>query len=129
MEAFVQHFLSFWNYRHLENFHFFHYADMKHDIRFIIQQLAGILDIELPISRRDEVCEAVSFTEMKKKASTFAPASGKPIFKSDEAFFSSGKNDQWRGVLERDDLERYTNRISDLLSPDAVDWLENGNNL
>jgi hypothetical protein len=129
LEAFVQHFLSFWNYRHLENFHFFHYGDMKRDILSTVQHLANILDIALSNSRRDEICESVSFAEMKKKASTFAPASGKPIFKSDEAFFSSGKNDQWQGILESDDVERYTNRISDLLPPDAIDWLENGNNL
>ena len=127
LEAFVQHFLSFWNYRHLENFHLFHYSDMKRDIRSTVQHLAVILDIDLSNSRIDEICESVSFTEMKKKASTFAPASGKPIFKSDEGFFSSGKNNQWLGILENDDLERYTHRINDLLTPDAVDWLENGN--
>lgn len=129
LEAFVQHFSSFWNHRHLENFHLFHYGDMKRDILSTVQHLADILDIDLSNNCGDEICESVSFAEMKKKASAFAPASGKPIFKSDEAFFSSGKNDQWRGILERDDLEHYTNRISDLLPPDAVDWLENGNNL
>jgi aryl sulfotransferase len=129
LEAFIQHFKSFWNYRHLENFHFFHYGVMKRDIRSGVQRIAGILNINLSDNRKNEICESVSFSEMKKKASSFAPASGKPIFKSDEAFFSSGKNDQWRGVLESDELECYVNRISELLPTDAIDWLENGYDL
>ena len=126
LEALVQHFLSFRDFRQLPNFHFFHFSDMKRDLGAAVRQIAEILNIDISKNRISEICSAVSFTEMKKNASTFAPASGKSIFKSDEAFFSSGKNEQWRGVLKTEDIERYTTRINELLPPDAVSWLEHG---
>ena len=129
LEAFAQHFLSFWIYRHLDNFHLFHYGDMNRDIGSTIQYLADLLDIGLTESRKDEICEAVSFTKMKSRASAFVPGGGQSVFKVEEAFFSSGQNDQWRGVLESDDLDLYNDRISGLLPPDAVEWLEHGNPL
>lgn len=127
LEAFAQHFLSFWTFRQLPNFHLLHFSDMKRDLGTAVQQIAEILNIDISEDRIGEICNAVSFTEMKKNASAFAPASGKSLFKSDEAFFSSGKNEQWRGVLKTEDIQRYMTRINELLPADAVLWLEGGN--
>ena len=99
---------------------------MKRDLGAAVRQIAEILNIDISKNRISEICNAVNFTEMKRNASTFAPASGKSIFKSDEAFFSSGKNEQWRGVLKTEEIEHYTTRINELLPPDAVSWLEDG---
>lgn len=129
LEAFVQHFLSFWTYRHLGNLHFFHYSDMKNNLSLAVRRISSILKIEASTERIDEICEAVGFDQMKKKASAFAPASGKPLFKSDEAFFSSGKNEQWLGVLGDAEIANYTNRINELLPQPAVKWLEGGGDL
>ena len=125
LEAFAQHFLSFWNYRHLGNFHFFHYSDMKKELQETVERISKILKLEVSKERVDEICDAVGFDQMKKNASAFAPASGKPLFKSDEGFFSSGKNEQWRGVLGADEIANYTSRINGLLPRLAVEWLEN----
>jgi aryl sulfotransferase len=127
LEAFIYHFLSYRKYTHLENFHFFHFADMKRSIHSTVQRIAQILNIETSQGRVIEICEAVSFAEIKKKASSYAPASGRPIFKSDNAFFSSGTNSQWQGKLTSAELEHYSNRINELLTSDAVNWIENGN--
>lgn len=127
LEAFTQHFQSFWNYRHLENFHFFHYNDMKKDIHSAVRRIANILNIDVPEETVGEICKAVDFAEMRKNAGAFVPASGKPLLKSDEAFFSSGKNRQWHGILSNDEVATYTDRINGLLPSTAVKWLENGN--
>ena len=47
LEAFIQHFLSYWDYRHLKNFHFFHYADMKRDLHASVCRIADILKIDI----------------------------------------------------------------------------------
>jgi hypothetical protein len=99
---------------------------MKKELRAVVRRISDILSIDVSDERVDEICEAVGFDEMKKNASAFAPGSGKPLFKSDEAFFSSGKNAQWRGILGADELANYTDRISALLPPAAIKWLENG---
>jgi hypothetical protein len=126
LEAFTQHFESYWKYRHLENFHFFHFADMKRDLPASVRRISDILEIRVSEERLDEICDAASFAEMKRKASSYAPASGKSFFKSDEAFFSSGRNAQWRDVLGAREIGRYNVRINELLSPDDVEWVENG---
>ena len=46
LEAFIQHFLSFWNYRHLDNFHFLHYNELKRDLNGAVNRIANILGIE-----------------------------------------------------------------------------------
>ena len=107
LAALVQHFLSFWAYRHLPNIHFFHFSQMKQDLGAVVRQIAGVLNIEISENRTNEVCKAVSFKAMKKNASSFTPAAGKSHFKSDEAFFRSGSNEQWRGVLDREAIEGY----------------------
>ncbi|RLT33503.1 MAG: hypothetical protein DWI57_17605 [Chloroflexi bacterium] len=124
LEAFVHHFQSFWQFRHLPNFHFFHYSDMKKDLSAAIQRIADILQIQISTKRLEELCQATSFDEMKKNASSFVR---KSAFKNEESFFSSGKNKQWEDVLTHEDIQDYNRRINQLLSPAEVAWLENGN--
>lgn len=127
LEAFVHHYRSFWNHRHLDNLHFLHFADMKKNLPGTIRRIADILSIAVSEVGVADICNAVSFVEMKKKASSFAPGSGKPLFKSDQAFFSSGKNEQWRDALNTPDLDYYATRMRELLAPDQIQWLERGN--
>lgn len=130
LEAFTHHFQSYWQHRHLDNFHFLHYADMKKNPRANIRRIADILRIEVSDERLQHVCKATSFTEMKKNASFFAPAfataSDKSLFRHDELFFHSGKNEQWRDVLLADDIEQYHLRIRELLAASELEWVEYG---
>ena len=121
--ALTHHFSSYWAFRHLPNLHFFHFSDMKRDLPYVVARMADILNIEVTAARIDEVCHAVSFGEMKKNASAFAPASGKSLFKSDENFFNSGSNNQWHGVLSDADIACYEQRLHALLEPDEAAWL------
>jgi aryl sulfotransferase len=126
LHDFIEHYKSFKKFEHLENFHFLHYADMKRDLKASMQGIAQNFDIRISDNSLSTLCHAASFTEMKKNASAYAPASGKSVLKSDEFFFRSGQNAQWRDALHATDLEIYDNKIRQLLPPGDVAWLENG---
>ncbi|MGK7943577.1 MAG: sulfotransferase domain-containing protein [Microcystaceae cyanobacterium] len=127
LSALIQHFLSYWEYKHLKNFHFFHYADMKHNISGNVGRIATILNMNnISDKTLEKIGQSVSFSEMRKKASLYRSASSNSLFKSATSFFNSGKNQQWQDVLTTDDLEHYNWRMRELLSPNQIKWLENG---
>ena len=74
----------------------------------------------------EALCQNLSFSSMKKNAGVLAPAAGKPYFKSDSSFFSSGQNRQWQEVLGPDDIGCYQTRSRSLLPESDLHWLENG---
>lgn len=124
LEAFIQHFCSFRNYQHLENFHFFHYSDVKTKLDAVVCRIAEKFGMKLAqneVARNDK---AVSFDGKKKNASAFSPGTGKQPFKSDEVFFSSGKNNQWQGILNETELDNYTRRLKERLPSNEIQWLE-----
>ena len=43
-----------------------------------------------------------------------------------ESFLFKGTNGRWRGVLSEGELQRYQDRVEDLLVPEAAYWLEHG---
>lgn len=44
-----------------------------------------------------------------------------------ESFLFKGTNGRWREVLTEDELlQRYRDRVEELLSPEAAHWLEHG---
>ena len=126
LQTFTQHYESFRQYQHLKNFHFFHYVDMKRDLEATMRRIAHILDIRVSDKNLARLCHAASFAEMKKSASSYAPTSGKSIFKSDTSFFSSGQNSQWRDALDSTALEVYNSKIRALLPPADIAWIEDG---
>ena len=126
LQTFTKHYESFRKYQHLQNFHFLHYADMKRNLEASMRRIANILNIRISDKNLARLCHAASFTEMKKKASSYTPTSGKSIFKNDSSFFSSGQNSQWHDALDSKALEAYNNRIRALLPPADIEWIENG---
>ena len=126
LAAFVHHYASFRRFRERANFHFFHYADHKRDLRGSFTRIAGILGIELPSATLDELSTAASFDNMKAKSATYAPGVGLGIWKDDTAFFNKGQNAQWRDVLGSSELDHYAHRIGQLLPAEDIAWLENG---
>lgn len=129
LEAYVYHYYSFHAYRHLAQFSFYHFSDMKRDLGAVVQRIAGTLGIAVTDQRVTEICQLVSFSSMKNKASTFSPGAGKSVLKSDGDFFRSGSNNQGAEILSPPDLQRYESKMAQLLSPAEIGWLENGGDL
>ena len=54
----MHHTQTWWNYRHLDNIQFFHYADMLADPKGEIKRIANFLDIEVSDEILDDNCSA-----------------------------------------------------------------------
>ena len=54
----LHHAQTWWNYRHLENIRFFHYADMLADPKGEIKRIADFLDIEISDEAFNGYCSA-----------------------------------------------------------------------
>ena len=125
--ALIHFFKTYWPYRDLENVHLFHYSDMKRDLKSAIVSMAAVLGVRVNDQQLNEFTEAASFDHMKRNAEQFAPTSVPDFWKTETQFFASGKNQQWKDKLSADDLAAFDARIAELLPPDQVEWLLNGN--
>ena len=63
---------------------------------------------------------------MQKNAKNHSDPRRAKVFKDPSAFFASGTSEKWKGQLNTEDLDRYRDRISNLLAPEDVRWIENG---
>ncbi len=104
-----------------------HYSDMIRDGRRTVQALAKAATIDADESVIDKVTAATAFGAMKSRASDYAPVGGTGFWKSDANFFDSASSKKWEGVLSRDDLALYRERLQAMVpDPKARAWLEDG---
>jgi aryl sulfotransferase len=126
LDSFVHFFKTYWTYRHLENVHVFHYADMKRDLKSAIAAMAAALGVPVNDQQLTAFTAAASFSTMKRNAGQFAPELGRGFWKEDSQFFAHGTNQQWKDQLSPDELVAFDARIAELLPPDQVAWILNG---
>lgn len=123
------HTASYWSYRHLPNFHFFHYNDMLGNHAGVVAQMAEAAQFEITPEDLERIVAHTTFDHVKSKAKEM-DAKGDPrgvVFKDGaEGFFFKGTNGRWKDVLTDEDLELYQQSKKRVLAPDCVDWLENG---
>lgn len=118
------HFLqTYWDYKDVPNIHFFHYFDMKQDMRSHIEKLANILKISLSDEQLDAMAKAATFENMQVNGDQYAPGSGSGIWKKDAAFFATGKNSQWRDRLTPEQTKMFDDRIKTLITDEQQAWL------
>jgi aryl sulfotransferase len=127
LDLIVHFFSTYWQFRNLNNVHMFHYSDMKRDLKGSIAAMADALDVQLDDKVLEEMATAAGFTNMKKNAEQFAPASGTGMWKKESGFFATGKNAQWKELLTESDLSAFDKRLNKLLPSDQANWLLNGN--
>ncbi|WP_299614385.1 sulfotransferase domain-containing protein [uncultured Tateyamaria sp.] len=108
------------------NVSLFHYADMKRDLTGVFTVLSDQLGTPHSQDVMARLVEAATFDHMKQNAERFAPSGGKGFFKSDTAFFQSGTNGQWQGVLSDAEVAAYDAMMDAHLTPEDRAWLENG---
>jgi aryl sulfotransferase len=122
----VHHYQSYKRFEDLANFHFSHYANLKQDLRGSIAAMAAALGLSPSHKLLDEVTAAVGFDAMKANARKFAPNAGRGVWKDDSQFFNKGQSQQWRTVLNDEDLAIYDSRLAELLPKADIAWLQNG---
>ena len=126
LEAAVAHYDSYWNYRHLPNIHFFHYADLKRDLRGEMGKVARALDIEIDDDLLSRLAEAASFENMKTKPEQFIPGTKLDAWHDPSRFLHKGTSGQWKGILSPETLDAFETKLGKLLPPDRAKWLKQG---
>lgn len=126
----LHHTQSYWDYRHLPNLHFLHYADMLADLPGTVRRIAGWIGHGVSDDDVARVAEEVNFANMKKKAiredESVSEDEPQVFAGGNAAFINKGTNGRWRDVLTESDLALYAAARSRVLSPDCADWLERG---
>ncbi|MBQ73556.1 MAG: sulfotransferase [Gammaproteobacteria bacterium] len=129
MWANMQHTQSYWEYRHLPNFLFLHYADMRADLPAAVKRIADFIEHDLSEDEISAIVSATDFENVRKKAVAKAKQlEGQPQFFNggDATFFFKGNNGRWKDVLDEEDLCMYEETKSKVLSEDCAAWLEQG---
>jgi aryl sulfotransferase len=99
-----------------------HYDDLRGDLAGEMRRLAGLLAIDVPEDRWEELVSAASFASMRARADVLAP--GPPgVLKSREAFFRQGTSGAGSALLSEAQRARYRARAAELAPPDLLGWL------
>ena len=123
----LHHVQSWWDYRHLPNILFVHYADLLADFEGEARRVAGFLEIEVPEATWPLIIRNCSLAEMR--ASRVRDEKLRPItfFRGGaETFFYKGTNGRWREVLSEEEVALYEQAAKRELTPDCRQWLESG---
>ncbi len=121
-----RHAQTFWEFRHLPNFHFLHYADLKSDLEAQMRRLARELNIEVTEDKWPAIVKAATFDDMKSNADMTAPDADQGLWIKNSQFFNRGCNEQWRGILSDANLRMYEEKTKERYAPDLLSWLESG---
>ena len=126
----LHHTRTYWEFRHLPNFCFVHYADMLADLEGTVRRIAGFIGHEVDDEMVARVVRESTFANVKKKAveaDANANEEDPRIFRGGQsAFIFKGTNGRWEGVLDDEDLALYEDVKARVLDPDCARWLEGG---
>ncbi len=120
------HAQTWWDFRHLPNILFVHFADLLAKPAEEIQRVARYLDIPVSPDSLERIVEAVSFKSMKENADAVVGRASMLFRGGAKRFVNKGTNGRWRDVLTEDDLRAYRAMVRSALSPDCAKWLEEG---
>lgn len=120
------HLQSWWDYKHLDNIHFVHFADLLSDPETQIRKVAAFFDIEIDEALLPGILDRISFGTMKKNFMKIMPESSEIWKGGGDRFMNKGTNGRWRGVLTDEELKLYDAAVTKALNPDAAHWLEHG---
>jgi hypothetical protein len=120
----LRHIAPWWELRSEPNVLFVHYNDLKADLDRAMRGVADFLGIDIAPALWPEVVDRCTFSRMRAEAdkvSEFKAYEG-----GAQSFLFKGTNGRWQGVLTAEELQRYQQRVDELLSPEAAHWLEYG---
>jgi aryl sulfotransferase len=117
------HAQTWWDFRHLDNILFVHFADLLADLDGQMRRISAFLDIPVNEDIWPDLVRSVTFDEMKKNAGRRAPGADKGLWKDATNFFHKGTNRRWEGVLRPDQIERFEELIYELMDADLARWL------
>ena len=121
----LHHAQSWWDYRHLPNILFVHYADLLADFQGEAQRIANFLEIQVPEEAWPAINRNCTLSEMRAAAAPYEIL--RQMLKGGaETFFHKGTNNRWKEVLNTDELALYDFAAKRALTRECRRWLENG---
>lgn len=122
----LHHCKTWWEFRHLPNIEFFHYADMLDDLEREMRRVAGYIGVEVPDDSWPAVVDACRFETVKKNPEKVTGDMSIGFKGGAATFINKGTNGRWKNVLTEVELKMYHDAMARTLDPDCADWLENG---
>jgi aryl sulfotransferase len=122
----LRHGQSWWEYRHLPNILFVHFADLLADLEGGIRRIARFLEMEPPADAWPTIVRNCSFAEMKAHGDELMPLMKLMLKGGADSFFHKGTNGRWGDMLSAEELKLYDAACERELTPDCRRWLENG---
>jgi hypothetical protein len=122
----VWHLAGAWSRRHESMVTLLHFNDLCRDLENQMRYVADRLNIAVAETSWSGLVEAATFEQMRACAADLAPDERLGLFSDKQAFFRSGKSNQWRGTMTDLDLDEYGRLVRSLGSADFVGWLEHG---
>ena len=125
----LHHTQSWWNYRHLDNILFVHFADLLRDVRGEMARIAKFLNADVTPEEIESIATRVDLDTMRNAEIERDKDGGlTDSFKGGaKTFYFKGTNGRWKTVLGDGDLALYRQAVRRVLTPDCAQWLENGN--
>jgi aryl sulfotransferase len=123
------HIKTWWEYRHLPNIHFVHFADLLNDPAPQIRAIAKHLGIEIDEEQFPGILERITFKGMKKDFGKIMPEAGEIWKGGGNTFMNKGTNGRWRDVLTEENLAEYAAAAAKEMPADCARWLENGGSI
>jgi aryl sulfotransferase len=121
----LRYLASWWDLRDEPNVLLVHYNDLQADLEGEMRRVAAFLNIDIPAALWPEVVERCTFERMREEAEKIGDF--QRLFEGGaESFLFKGANGRWRGVLTEGELQRYQDRVQELLAQEAANWLEHG---
>lgn len=126
----MAHTQSWWNFRHLPNILFVHFADLLADPAAEISRVAAHLGLSLSEDEVRAVVMATSFAALRENAASSGPVpvEGANMIWTEglKTFFFKGTNGRWRDVLSPVELRMYEKAKRRVLTPDCAAFTELG---
>lgn len=120
------HAQTWWDFRHLDNLLFVHYADLLAQPAVEIQRVADFLHIPVTPDSLERIVQAVSFESMKRNSDAVVGRASAFWEGGSKRFVHKGTNGRWREVLDEQDLRDYQALVERALSEECARWLEQG---
>ena len=122
----LHHTQSWWDFRHLENILFVHFADLLREIHGELARIAAFLEIEVTRAEIETIASHVTLDAMRSAEIEREKDGGlTDSFKGGaRTFFFQGTNGRWKNVLGQGDRALYHQAVQRVLTPDCAEWLE-----
>lgn len=123
------HLKTWWEYRHLPNIHFVHFADLLNNLAEEVRRIAAHLGISIDEAQFAGILERITFKGMKKDFGKIMPEAGKIWKGGGNTFMNKGTNGRWRDVLSDEEVAQYDAVVAKAMPADCAHWLEHGGHI